>query len=95
MTNANNTAQANQLVSAARAQAERGGAVVGAAVVAMAGSMPPRTEQTANLTQMIARYQIGEGSAGEAVARPALAAVTRIAERRTADRPSSRRNSLP
>jgi methyl-accepting chemotaxis protein len=41
--NADNAAQANQLAAAARAQAERGGSVVGAAWQRWARSTPPRS----------------------------------------------------
>jgi methyl-accepting chemotaxis protein len=48
------------------------------------------TEQASNLTQLIARYQVGEGSAAEAprpAARPSPAAATRTVERRAPTRP--------
>jgi methyl-accepting chemotaxis protein len=50
--NADNAAQANQLASAAREQAERGGAVVGAAVVAM-GEINASSKRIADIISVI------------------------------------------
>jgi methyl-accepting chemotaxis protein len=50
--NADNAAQANQLASAAREQAERGGSVVGAAVVAM-GEINASSKKIADITGVI------------------------------------------
>jgi methyl-accepting chemotaxis protein len=50
--NADNAAQANQLASAAREQAERGGSVVGAAVTAM-GEINASSKRIADITSVI------------------------------------------
>src|ERR1019366_6875196 len=50
--NADNAAQANQLASAAREQAERGGSVVGAAVVAM-GEINASSKRIADIISVI------------------------------------------